>query len=98
MANRICFIELPAGTTGRAISFYAEAFGFAMTDFGPASSCTMTGNLDLGLQADAKEASLAPLPVFQVESSEATDSKSQRDCLGSRLQFWKHSELSFFPI
>jgi uncharacterized protein len=73
MANRICFVELPVGTTGPAKTFYADAFGFAMTDFGPTYSCTMTGDVDLGLQADAKEASRAPLPVIQVESLETTE-------------------------
>jgi predicted enzyme related to lactoylglutathione lyase len=78
MANRICFVELPTGTTGPAKSFYMDAFGFAMTDFGPTYSCTMTGDVDLGLQADAKEASRAPLPVIQVESLEATEALVKR--------------------
>ena len=42
MANRICFVELPAAPTGPAKSFYMQAFGFSMTDFGPTYSCTMT--------------------------------------------------------
>lgn len=75
VANRICFVELPAGTIAAAKSFYTDAFGFAMTDFGPTYSCTMTGDVDLGLQADSKEASRAPLPVIQVESLEATEAR-----------------------
>jgi hypothetical protein len=51
-ANRICFVELPAGSIGPAKPFSADAFGFAMTDFGPTYSCTMTGDVDLGLQAE----------------------------------------------
>jgi predicted enzyme related to lactoylglutathione lyase len=78
MTNRICFVELPTAATGPAKSFYAEAFDFAMTDFGPAYSCTMTGDVDLGLQADAKEASRAPLPVIQVESLDATETDVRR--------------------
>jgi uncharacterized protein len=78
MPNRICFVELPAATTGPAKLFYANAFGFAMTDFGQNYSCTMTGDVDLGLQADAKEASRAPLPVIQVESLEATETGVKR--------------------
>src|ERR1700744_3350214 len=35
MANRICFVELPAASIAPAKSFYADAFGLAMTDFGP---------------------------------------------------------------
>jgi predicted enzyme related to lactoylglutathione lyase len=78
MTNRICFVELPTAATGPAKSFYAEAFGFTMTDFGPSYSCTTTGDVDLGLQADANEASRAPLPVIQVESLEATETDVRR--------------------
>jgi hypothetical protein len=53
--------------------FYADAFGFQMTDFGPTYACTLTGDVDLGVQADAEEATQAPLPVIQVESLEATE-------------------------
>ena len=73
MANRICFVELPAAATAPAKTFYAAAFGFAMTDFGPSYACTLSGDVDLGLQADAAEATAAPLPVIQVESLEATE-------------------------
>ena len=73
MANRICFVELPAAATAPVKTFYAAAFGFAMTDFGPTYACTLTGDVDLGLQADAAEATAAPLPVIQVESLEATE-------------------------
>ena len=78
MPNRICFIELPAGATAPAKSFYADAFGFAMTDFGPTYACTLTGDVDLGLQADANEAPRAPLPVILVDSLEVTEALVQR--------------------
>jgi hypothetical protein len=73
MANRICFIELPVEGIDPAKCFYRDAFGFAMTDFGPSYSCTMTSDVDLGLQADPKDATRAPLPVIQVESLETTE-------------------------
>jgi uncharacterized protein len=73
MANRISFIELPAAAIGPAKAFYASAFGFGMTDFGPSYACTMSGDVDLGLQGDAAEATAAPLPVIQVESLEAVE-------------------------
>jgi predicted enzyme related to lactoylglutathione lyase len=73
MANRICFVELPAASTAPAKTFYAAAFGFSMTDFGPTYACTLSGDVDLGLQADATEATAAPLPVIQVDSLEATE-------------------------
>jgi predicted enzyme related to lactoylglutathione lyase len=78
MASRICFVELPVGTLGPAKSFYAEVFGLAMTDFGPSYSCTLTGEVDLGLQADVNEVTGAPLPVIQVESLEVTEALVKR--------------------
>jgi predicted enzyme related to lactoylglutathione lyase len=71
MAARICFVELPTADAAPAKHFYAQAFGWEMTDFGPTYACTMTGDVDLGLQADRSEATQAPLPVIQVEALEA---------------------------
>ena len=68
---RIGFIELPARNLSAAKSFYARAFGWDLTDFGPTYSCTMTGDVDLGLQADPAEATGAPLAVITVDDLEA---------------------------
>jgi predicted enzyme related to lactoylglutathione lyase len=73
MTNRISFIELPAVALGPTKLFYESAFGFAMTNFGPAYSCTTSADVDLGLQADAKEATRAPLPVIQVTALEEAE-------------------------
>jgi hypothetical protein len=78
MANRICFVELPTTTLGPAKSFYADVFGFAMSDFGPSYSCTLTGDVDLGLQADADEVTGAALPVIQVDSLETIEALVKR--------------------
>jgi len=64
---RINFIELAAADIGAAKSFYAEAFGWALTDYGPTYSCTVTGDIDIGLQGDTAEAPKAPLAVIMVE-------------------------------
>lgn len=69
--SRISFIELPASDLPATRSFYADAFGLAFTDFGPSYSCTLTGDVDLGLQADSGEASAAPLAVIAVDDLEA---------------------------
>jgi predicted enzyme related to lactoylglutathione lyase len=68
---RPCFIELPAADIGAAKQFYANAFGWALTDFGPSYACTMTGDVDVGLQGDMTEAPRAPLPVIAVDDLEA---------------------------
>jgi hypothetical protein len=68
---RINFIELPARDLGAARTFYSAVFGWELTDFGPSYSCTMTGNVDLGLQGDMSEALRMPLPVVLVDDIEA---------------------------
>jgi uncharacterized protein len=73
MPTRICFVELPVQDTATVKAFYASAFGLGMTDFGPSYACTMSGDVDLGIQADRAEATRAPLPVIQVDSLEAAE-------------------------
>jgi predicted enzyme related to lactoylglutathione lyase len=68
---RICFVELPSGELKAAKSFYGSVFGWDLTDFGPSYSCTMTGDVDLGLQGDSSEATRAPLAVIAVDDLEA---------------------------
>jgi predicted enzyme related to lactoylglutathione lyase len=65
-------VELPAAATAPVKAFYADAFGMKMTDFGPTYACTVTGVVDLGVQADPAEATGAPLPVILVQSLDAT--------------------------
>ena len=73
MTTRICFVELPARSLAPTKTFYATAFGLSMTDFGPTYACTLNGGADLGLQGDASEATVAPLPVIEVESLEKAE-------------------------
>jgi predicted enzyme related to lactoylglutathione lyase len=67
---RINFIELPATDIDASRRFFTEAFGLAFTDFGPSYSCMMTGDVDLGLQADPAAATKAPLAVIEVDDLE----------------------------
>ncbi len=69
---RICFVELPSKEIAASERFFAEVFGWQMTAFGPTYACTMTGDVDLGLQADAKEATTAPLVVIRVDDLDAS--------------------------
>ena len=70
---RINFVELPAVNLGAAKAFYAAVFGWELTDFGPSYACTLTGDVDLGLQGDAAEASGAPLPVVVIDDIDAAE-------------------------
>lgn len=73
MSARICFVELPAKSLGPTKAFYAAAFGLSMTDFGPTYACTLSGDVDLGLQGDATDATRSPLAVIQVQSLETAE-------------------------
>lgn len=66
------FIELPTRDLAASQGFFEQVFGMTMTGFGPTYACTMTGDVDLGLQADQTEATKAPLPVIEVKNLEAT--------------------------
>ncbi len=69
---RICFVELPSKGIEASERFFTEVFGWQMTQFGPTYACTMTGDVDLGLQAEAEEATAAPLIVIQVDDLAAS--------------------------
>jgi uncharacterized protein len=68
---RINYVELPAGNAPATKQFYATAFGWSFTDFGPTYAATVTGDVDLGLQGDLSEATKAPLVVIDVDDLEA---------------------------
>ena len=70
--NQPTFIEIPSADLAAAKRFYGTLFGWSLTDFGPTYSCTMTGEVDVGLQGDLIEATATPLPVIQVADLEAT--------------------------
>ena len=69
---RLNYVELPVSDIEAARGFYEAAFGWTMTAFGPTYAATLTGDTDVGLQADAGEATKAPLPVIEVEDLEET--------------------------
>lgn len=68
---RIDYVELPSVTAHELTrAFYARAFGWDFTDYGPTYSATTNGSMDVGLQGDPSEALAAPLPVVRVEDLE----------------------------
>lgn len=80
---RLNYVELPVSVIGPAKQFYEAAFGWQLQEFGPTYAATMTGDTDVGLQADAEESSTAPLPVIDVEDLEAAEAAVER--AGGRL-------------
>ncbi len=70
---RICFVELPVADVAGAQAFYERALGWALTGFGSSYACTMSGDVDLGLQGDAGETTAAPLAVIRVDDLDAAE-------------------------
>ena len=68
---RLNYVELPVGDIATAKAFYEHVFGWSLTEFGPTYAATLTGDTDIGLQADAAEATRAPLAVIEVDDLEA---------------------------
>lgn len=69
---RLNYVELPTRNLAEAKTFYEKAFDWALAEFGPTYAATLTGDTDIGLQADSEEATRAPLAVIEVEDLEAT--------------------------
>ena len=68
---RISYVELPVKRVGEARDFYAKAFGWAFTDFGPDYSATTGGDVDVGLNGSEDHAIALLLPIVEVEDLEA---------------------------
>jgi predicted enzyme related to lactoylglutathione lyase len=68
---RIDYVELPSATAHEVTrGFYAKAFGWEFTDYGPDYSATTNGTTDVGLNGQPDEALSAPLPVIRVGNLE----------------------------
>lgn len=69
---RIDYVELPSVTAHELTrGFYAKAFGWDFTDYGPDYAATTNGEVDVGLNGQPGEALAVPLPVIRVEDLEA---------------------------
>ena len=71
--GKLDYLELPAtgATFDHMKAFYATAFSWTFTDYGPTYSAFDEG-LEGGFQADSGEVSAKPLPVLFSEDLEGT--------------------------
>ncbi|MFK3888377.1 VOC family protein [Sphingomonas sp. NPDC079357] len=67
---RLYYLELPTRDRAASKRFYAQAFNWTFTDFGPDYAATLSGDTDVGLDA-ASDRVAAPMPVIEVEDLEA---------------------------
>ncbi|GGA52800.1 VOC family protein [Sphingomonas psychrolutea] len=72
---RLNYLELPVSDVAASKAFYAAAFDFGFTDFGPDYSATTSGDTDLGLNGDQSQWTAQVLPVIEVDDLEAVEAK-----------------------
>ena len=60
---RLYYLKLPTRDRAASKGFYAQAFGWTFTDFGPDYAATLSGDTDVGLDAAADRIA-APLQVI----------------------------------
>lgn len=72
--GKIDYVEMPAGDLAATKTFYAAAFGWSFTDYGP-DYAAMSEGLDGGFHADAAEAVKQPLMVLFATDLEAMEAK-----------------------
>ncbi len=68
--GKIDYVELPGGDLPAVKRFYADAFGWRFTDYGPSYAAFDEG-VEGGFQADRAEAVPAPLVVLWADDLEA---------------------------
>ncbi|MBA15022.1 MAG: glyoxalase/bleomycin resistance/extradiol dioxygenase family protein [Sphingomonas sp.] len=68
---RLNYVELPVRDVPALKQFYAQAFGWSFTDFGPDYAGTTSGDVDLGLNGDTDQWTAQLLPVIEVDDLEA---------------------------
>ncbi|GGO90712.1 VOC family protein [Stakelama pacifica] len=69
---RFNYVELPVRDIAQAKAFYAFAFGWDFSEFGPDYAATTSGDTDIGLNGDAAHWTAQLLPVIEVRDLEAT--------------------------
>ena len=67
--HRLNYFELTVADAPASRTFYEQAFGWQLTEFGPTYAATTTGDTDIGLEAEHKA---SPLPVIESDDLEAS--------------------------
>jgi uncharacterized protein len=70
MSERIDYVELPVGDLGATKAFYASAFGWGFTDYGPTYAGFEDAGLDGGLATGDAAMTAAPLVLLKADALE----------------------------
>jgi len=72
--DKIDYVELPGGALAATKGFYAEAFGWRFTDYGPDYAAFDEG-LEGGFHGDAADRAATPLVILYAHDLEAMEAK-----------------------
>ena len=94
---RIDYVELPSVTAHELTrAFYAKAFGWTFTDFGPDYAATEDQIVDVGLNGQVEESLSTPLPVIRVNDLDAAfDAVSKSGGVIAVIATWTECECCF---
>ena len=73
--GKIDYIEFPGGDLPATKGFYASAFGWTFTDYGPSYVAFDNGGVDGGINADPRDRAAAPLVILFATDLEAMEAK-----------------------
>ena len=72
---KIGYVEMPGTDLPATKGFYAQAFGWTFTDYGPTYAAFADSGLDGGFQADPEAGLPVPLVVLFAKDLEAMEAK-----------------------
>lgn len=73
--GKISYVEMPGKDLPATKAFYAKAFGWTFTDYGPTYAAFAEAGLDGGFQADLEAGLTQPLVVLFAHDLEAMETK-----------------------
>jgi predicted enzyme related to lactoylglutathione lyase len=65
MTYSLDYLEFPSSDGPGSRAFFAQAFGWSLTSYGPDYDAIDNAGIDVGIQADAAERSAAPLAIIR---------------------------------
>ena len=83
MSERIDYVELPAGDLAATKSFYASAFGWGFTDYGPTYAGFENAGLDGGLAAG--DAARTTVPLVLLKADDLEDALARVEASGGEI-------------
>jgi predicted enzyme related to lactoylglutathione lyase len=83
MSERIDYVELPGGDLAATKSFYASAFGWGFTDYGPTYAGLENAGLDGGLATG--DAAMTAVPLVLLKADALEDALARVEAAGGTI-------------